>query len=208
MRREPAHGGAAAAFTLVELLAVVAIVGLLAALAFGAAHGASERSRRAQAVAELGVLAQALEAYRAQFGDYPRTGAAANNPAGPAAADDGPGILFNALIGRRGPGVALVAIEGRGFVMLGAHSLQTAELPVAGNAAQTANAFLDPWGRRYLYAYRTGAAWASPCPVLLSAGPDGDAVLAPDLAVWDGTVPAGALAPANADNLGAFADNR
>ncbi len=196
------------AFTLVELLAVIAIVGLLAALAFGAAHGAGERSRRARSAAELGVLAQALEAYRTQFGDYPRTGAAANVPAGPAAADDGPGILFNALIGRRGPGAALVAFEGRGFVTLGAHALQTAELPVAGNTAQAANAFLDPWGRRYLYAYKTGASWASPCPVLLSAGPDGEAVLAPDLAVWDGTVPVGAAAPENADNLAAFADNR
>jgi prepilin-type N-terminal cleavage/methylation domain-containing protein len=206
--REPARGGAAVAFTLVELIAVVAIIGVLAALVFGAAHGAGERSRRAQAAAELGVLAQALEAYRAQFGDYPRTGAAANAPAGPAVADDGPGILFNALTSRRGPGAALVPAEGRGFVMLGAHSLQTTELPVAGNSAQSANAFLDPWGRRYLYAYKTGAAWTSPSPVLLTAGPDGDAVLAVDQAVWDGTVPGGAAAPENADNLAAFEDNR
>ncbi|HQF38031.1 MAG TPA: prepilin-type N-terminal cleavage/methylation domain-containing protein [Opitutaceae bacterium] len=200
-------GRAGAAFTLVELLAVVAIAGLLAALVFGAAHGAGERSRRARAAAELGVLAQALEAYRAQFGDYPRTGAVANDPAGPAAADDGPGILFNALAGRRGPGAALVPIEGRGFAALGVHRLQSEALPVSGNIAQMANAFLDPWGRRYLYAYRTGAAWMAPSPVLLSAGADGVAMLAADLAAWDGAVPAGTAAPANADNLMAFGAN-
>ena len=198
------HSGA---FTLVELLAVIAIAGLLVALVFGAAHGAGERSRRSRAAAELGVLAQSLEAYRAQYGDYPRTGAAVNAPAGAAATDDGPGILFNALTGRRGPGAVLVPIEGRAFAALGAQTLQTDALPVAGNTAQVANAFLDPWGRRYLYAYRAGTAWTSRCPVLLSAGPDGVVVLPSDPAQWDGAVPAAAAAPENADNLAAFQEN-
>ena len=199
-------GRAGAAFTLVELLAVVAIAGLLAALVFGAAHGAGARSRRARAAAELGVLAQALEAYRAQYGDYPCTGAVANDPDAPAAADDGPGILFNALTGRRGPGAALVPIDGRVFAALDVHRLQTEALPVSGSIAQMANAFLDPWGRRYLYAHKTGAAWTSPSPVLLSAGADGGAVLAADPAAWNGTVPSGTVVSENADNIAAFAE--
>ena len=203
-----ARGESASAFTLVELLAVIALIGVLVAIVFGAAHGARERSRRAQAAGELAVLAQALEAYRAQFGDYPRTGAAANLPDGDAAADDGPGILFNALTGRRGPGAALVPVEGRCFATLATHSLQTAELSVAGSSAQAANAFLDPWGRRYLYAYRTGPAWVARSPVLLSAGPDGAAVLPADLAAWSGDLYGGASAPENADNLEAFGINR
>jgi prepilin-type N-terminal cleavage/methylation domain-containing protein len=197
-----------AAFTLVELLAVIAIVGVLVAIVFGAANGARERSRRSQAAAELAVLAQALEAYRAQFGDYPRTGAATNAPTGEASTDDGPGILFNALTGRRGPGAALVAVDGRCLVTLSAHTLQTEALPVTGNGAQMANAFLDPWGRRYLYAYKTGPAWAARSPVLLSAGPDGAVEWPADLAAWDGTAPTDAATLENSDNLEAFGTNR
>lgn len=190
---------AAAAFTLLELLAVVAIVGVLALIAFTAADGASERSRRQRCRADLAVLAQALEGYRAQFGDYPQTGPVANDPAGAAAADDGPGILFNALAGRRGPGVPLVPIESRPHVSLAVFSLQTDELPTVANTNQTANAFLDPWGRRYLYFYRTGTSWLPRAPLLLSAGPDGVVTVPTDLAAWDGALPAGASA--NTDNL-------
>ncbi len=189
-------------FTLLELLAVVAIIAVLAALVLGATAGAGERTRRARAGAELAVLAQALEAYRAQFGDYPRTGAAPNLPAGPAAADDGPGILFNALTGRRGPSAVLQPIEARVLVPLASCVLASDALPTAGSTAQRANAFVDPWAQRYLYWYKTGASWSAPTPVLLSAGPDGLVELPAESADWDGTPPAGA--GANADNLAAF----
>ncbi len=187
-------------FTLLELLAVIALIGVLTAVVFSAASGARGRSRRTQAVAELAVLGQALEAYRAQYGDYPCTGVVPSAPVGPAAVDDGPGILFNALAGRRGPGAALVPVEGRAFATLTVHSLQTTEVPVAGSAAQSANAFLDPWGQRYLYFYKTGPAWAQRVPLLLTAGPDGAAELPADFAAWDGAMP---VADANADNLSA-----
>ncbi len=200
----PEIGMPARAFTLLELLAVIAIIGLLTALVFGAAGGARERARRTQAAAELAVLAQALEAYRAQFGDYPRTGAAANDPTGAAATDDGPGILFNALTGRRGPAAELNPIEGRCFVALAAHSLQTNERPVTGSRAQSGNAFLDPWGRRYAYWYKTGPAWTQRGPALVSAGADGVIDMPADFAGWDGALPVGEGAPSNADNLCGF----
>ncbi len=191
-----------AGFTLVELLVVLAIVGGLVGLVFGATRGVQERARRARAAAELAVLAQALEAYRAACGDFPRTGAATGLATAPAAADDAPGILFNALTGRRGPAVTLVPLARPSFVAPGAPALQTAAWPEAGGADQCANAFLDPWGRRYLYWYRTGPGWRATAPVLLSAGGDGAAAVPEDLAGWDG-----ALVPdeANDDNLVAFA---
>lgn len=189
------------AFTLLEVLTVIALVGLLVAIAFTATGGATERARRARCRSELAVLAQALEAYRIIFGDYPRTGAAANDPAGVAATDDGPGILFNALAGRRGPGATLVPVETRSTVTLSAFALQSGDLPSVGSTAQSANAFLDPWGRRYLYFHKTGPAWTARVPLLFSVGPDGVAELPADPAAWDGTLPSGA---ANADNLHAF----
>lgn len=207
VRNEDPPGAACAAmaaFTLIELLAVMAIIGVLAAILFGAAAGARERSRRAQAAAELAVFAHALEAYRAACGDYPRTGPAANVPTAPAAADDGPGIFFNALAGRRGPAAALTPMARRSFVAPGAHSVQTTELPDGAEADPLTNAFLDPWGRRYLYWYKTGPAWRVPAPVLVAAGADGMITPPADLAAWDGMLAAGG---ANADNLDAFALN-
>lgn len=190
------------AFTLVELLAVLAIVGILTAVVFTAADGARERSRRHRAAAELATLAHGLESYRVRFGDYPATGPAPAMPDAVAATDDAPGILLNALAGRRGPGAELFALEARALVDLATLALQTEELPDTGVTTQVANAFLDPWGRRYVYFYRTGAAWRARTPVLLSAGPDGVVALPGELASWDGSVDDSL--PANADNLRAL----
>lgn len=187
------------AFTLLELLTVVAIIGILVSMAFAAASGAQERSRRAQCRSELAVLAQAIEAYRVRFGDFPQTGAVADDPCGPAAVDDGPGILFNALAGRRGPGSVLVPVEARGFVPLAVFALQTEDLPTTGSMAQSANSILDPWGRRYLYFYKTGPSWTPQAPLLLSVGPDGAVELPTDLGAWDGLL--SSAAAANVDNL-------
>ena len=194
-RPAPARSGA---FTLLEVLTVVAIIVLLAAIAFTATGGAMERGRRARCRSDLAVLTQALEAYRIHFGEYPQTGAAVSDPSGSADSGDGPGILFNALAGRRGPGASLVPLEGRCFLQPTAFALQTVELPHSGNSAQVANAFLDPWGRRYLYFYKCSNNWIVHAPLLCSAGPDGAVALPADLATWDGTLP---TAAANADNL-------
>jgi type II secretory pathway pseudopilin PulG len=134
-------------------------------------RGVNERAAINQARAELSVLASALEAYKRQYGDYPHTESAANTPSGTAATGDGPGILFNALVGKRGPKGA--AINGKSFVQLDKLSLQdTATLPSATGTTSVANAFLDPWGRRYLYYYKTSTTWQPSSYVLYSIGPD------------------------------------
>ncbi|HLP08771.1 MAG TPA: hypothetical protein VK178_11445 [Opitutaceae bacterium] len=188
---------ARASFTLLELLGVIALVGILAGLVFTSADGVRERAWRAQVKGELAVLTEALEAFRAAYGDYPVTGAAENDPSAAAATDDGPGILFNALAGRRGVHGAL-GREGCRFISPGAHTAQRVAWPLSGNTAPGANALLDPWGRRYLYYYRTGAGWKRRAPLLLSVGADGALALPGELATWDGSLPAGG---ANADNL-------
>jgi prepilin-type N-terminal cleavage/methylation domain-containing protein len=164
------------AFTLIELLTVIAIIAILAAITFGVIKGVNQRAAIGQAKTELSSLAQALEAYKLQYGDYPQTGAAANSAtATTATATDAPGILFNALTGKRGPSSTNVVISGRSYLETARFSVQDTSstgTPVAG-ANQVANAFLDPWGRRYLYYYKTGTSWVRVGYILVSVGPDG-----------------------------------
>lgn len=172
-RRRLGGGG----FTLLELLAVIAIIAVLTSVVIGVGRRASESGKIARAKAELAVLSAALESYKRQYGDYPQTGAVAVNAlTATPAADDGPGILFNALAGKRGPRAALTAIDGPMFAEFAKLSLQSStSLPTPGNTTQLANAFLDPWGHRYLYFYKTDAtSWTNPSFVLYSAGPDAD----------------------------------
>jgi len=202
--------GRGSSFTVIELIAVLAVLGVLMTLALGSAGAARQRAKIAAARAELAVFAQALEAYRAQYGDYPQTGAFP--PKGPAVAAGDPldtataeAKLFNALLGKLGPRLHPVAdatgapVVGRAFVEAGRHSLEYADrLPAP--VAEAANAFLDPWGQRYQYAYKNAAApadWRAVAYVLFSAGPDGLAK--------PGDPPASGLVdpadPRNADNL-------
>ena len=166
------------AFTLIELLTVIAIIGILAAITFGAIGSVRERSKINLCRTELASLAQALEAYKRQYGDYPQTGASAiTTPTTAAAATSTSveGYLFNALMGKRGP--KLDPIQGKLFVEASKFSLQTANLPTPGNTTSVDNCIVDPWGRPYLFYYRTNAAgvpaWKQSSYVLLSAGPDG-----------------------------------
>ena len=170
-RRRLGEGG----FTLLELLVVIAIIAILAGIVLGVGRRASESGKIARAKAEMAALSTALEAYKSQYGDYPQTGAVVNNPLAPApATDDGPGILFNALTGKRGPKTALTPMDVRSLVELAKFPLQVPDrFPVSGNMTQLANAFVDPWGHRYLYVYDTVAnGWKNSSFILMSAGPD------------------------------------
>lgn len=69
-------------FTLIEILVVVAIVGLLGSLLLVAQSGVRERAAISRARAELGLLAEALERYRATHGDYPWMPAAGSSTGG------------------------------------------------------------------------------------------------------------------------------
>ena len=182
-------------FTLLELLAVIAIIAVLTGIVIGVGRRASEAGKVARAKAELAALSAALESYKRHYGDYPRTGAVQNSASGGPSASDGPGILFNALAGRRGPRETLTAVDGRALVEFAKFNLQTSVLPNPGDTDQLANAFVDPWGRRYLYAYRTTGSWTNPSFVLLSVGADGLTAALPETGFID-------VAPAeNADNL-------
>lgn len=98
------------AFTLVEMLVVIGIIIALIAILLPAVNKAYKNAQRTSMQADLAVISQALDAYRNDFGDYPRidsTLAQAQN------AYPGSVILCWALIG---PGPANPLRSGQGVI--------------------------------------------------------------------------------------------
>lgn len=167
---------ASRAFTLIELLTVIAVLAILAGLIIGAGRRASETGKIARTQAELAALGAALEGYKRQYGDYPRTADAAQ--------------LLQALVGKLDPLMRDLHPDGR--VQLDV-ALFTYDPPA--DPEENANVRLvDPWGQPYVYIYKKQMSpWGRPDYVLVSAGPDGRI---------DTTLLAGArLNPDAADNL-------
>lgn len=179
-------------FTLVELLTVIAIIGILSAITFGVVKGVNERAAIGQAKAELGTLAQALEAYKRQYGDYPQAGSSnAATTATSVANTNSQYLLFNALTGALGPKCDVSnTIKGKSFVDVAQFSLLSATaLPTPGSGSLVSNAFIDPWGRLYWYAYKSSGdttTWKAPGYVLLSSGPDGTIITTTGTALTNG----------------------
>ena len=170
-------------FTLVEMLLVLAVVAILSGSVLGLAGGAHERAAGARAKAELAVLAQAIEAWRDQYGDYP------------AAADAEE--FYESLTGRRGPQHDALNPPGRAFIRAGCFVLRAAD------AAAPGNVLLDPWGQPYHYAYFTRLLGGRLVPgyALFSGGPDG-CVKPDDPPVSGGSAGVPDLtAPENVDNI-------
>jgi len=66
---------AGAGFTLIELLVVIAVIAILAGITLAAMGGVQQRAARNRTQAEISAIANALEAYRSQHGQYPRESA-------------------------------------------------------------------------------------------------------------------------------------
>lgn len=168
-----------AGFTLLELLSVLAIVGIVTAVLIGSAQGARERATLAQTRAELAVLAQALEAYKTRYGDYPRTADSA--------------ALLRALLGRANPAGA--PMSGKPLLELAKFRTLDDRDPFTDPTAQ----LVDSFGRPYVYGYVP--TWRPPVFVLFSIGRDA-AFVAPDSATGDPRLGE----PLNTDNLYAGRD--
>jgi len=184
-------------FTLIELMAVLGTIALLIGLAIGLGPGLAERTARLRAEADLSVLMSALESYRQSFGDYPQTGSCptSEGSGGTALEATAEAKLLNALLGRLGP--TLRAVRHRAFVH--PDRLATASgrpLERGSFEGPWPDAFADPWGRPYVYAYRvsSSARWDADGYILYSRGPDG-AHEAPSFGVFNPG------APANEDNV-------
>lgn len=178
---------------MIELLTVMAMIVLLLSISFGLFKGVQKRADIVQAKGELGVLATALESYKLQYGDYPRTGGKTQAPAiisSVISTSHAQSKLFNALVGKLGPKLDALASRtgakffGKSFIETGRFYLETdnfleeveVEIEVEIEAGpEVANSFLDPWGNRYLYFYvddGSAGAWTIPGYLLYSIGPD------------------------------------
>lgn len=180
------------AFTLIELLTVIVIVALLAGIALGGVRGMKDRAASQRARIELATLANALEAYRRHYGDYPQTGGFAQAEV---RVEDRVSIssvqarLFNALTGASGPGDLAAPMSGPLFLEIEKFQLEDTTILASSTwgvavgspprKPAVANTLLDPWGRRYVYYYRSEQspeAWKARSYVLYSTGPDGEHV--------------------------------
>jgi len=149
------------AFTLVEVLTVIAILAILMSAAVGGGRWAFRRAYTARAQAELSALASALESYKRQHGDYPRTSGGAGW---------GGAQLLQSLVGMRGPSGAVLNPRGRVWIELGSFTTGDGLDPLVNPSAE----LIDPWGNAYLYSYKEAlGGWTNPGFVLYSAGPDG-----------------------------------
>lgn len=137
-------------FSLIELITVLAILGIIAGVWIGSARATNSPGARART--ELAVLAQALEAYRTQYGDYPRT--------------RDPAAMLQALIGRANPAGESIAGR-RTFELTAPFRTDGARDPFRDPGAT----LVDPFGQPYRYAYE--ASWRGRGFVLYSAGGDG-----------------------------------
>lgn len=191
------RGAGSFAFTLIELLTVVAVIAILTTLGIGSVRGAKERANIARARSELVALVTALEEFKRLYGDYPQTGDFTQAPATPVGQSPtmpngtGPGNqtvqakLFNALTGVYGPrGFGNSdRLNGPNLLDVGKFTLNGSltnrfQVPVSNTpnppSKQEENvSLLDPWGRRYLYYYKSARnpnQWQATGYVLYSAG--------------------------------------
>jgi prepilin-type N-terminal cleavage/methylation domain-containing protein len=120
-------------FTLVELLVVMGIIILLAGLLFPMVMRAMRQGVRARTQADLNAIATALEAYKGDFGDYPR---ANGNGAGFA-------VLAQALLG---PGPAAAGVNEPNPAPQSATNLSATPTSTiaAGNVIEVANTGTTP----------------------------------------------------------------
>ncbi len=143
----------ARAFTLIELLTVIAIIGILAGIVIGVGRRASESGKEARAKVELAAISTALESYKRQYGDYPRT--------------NSPTVLLQSLLGR---------IDVQGNLVSGKTLLDLAlfTLNEEGDPdTDTSLHLVDAWDMPYRYHYFARSSSRLSGYLLYSAGSDG-----------------------------------
>lgn len=181
------------AFTLIELLVVIGVVVILTGITFGISKGVLNQQARTRARAELSMIAQALEAFKLAYGDYPVV--SEDNPITENANSK---KLTLALTGYaylepgEAQGTRVMTNVDNGEVresFLDISKLNFSEpfrdpdnnANVPDSAGDLDRIYLmDPWREPYVYVYNRGSSvnsWDNVGYVLFSKGPDRDADL-------------------------------
>lgn len=137
------------AFSLIEMMAVVSIIVILASLVVGGMGFVTERQAKEKAKIQMGLISNALESYKADFGVYPPT---INSPKG----EDNSKLLFKALYwdsdndGQNAPiGNAAGDIDQK-IYLPDLDPANNKQGWTSGNPSLKTK-ILDPWGKEYRY---------------------------------------------------------
>ncbi|MBE2204822.1 MAG: prepilin-type N-terminal cleavage/methylation domain-containing protein [Chthoniobacterales bacterium] len=117
------------AFTLMELLVVVAIIGILMALLFPAVNGVLNAAKKAQARNDVTQIATACVAFETEYGFGPW---GTNNPT------EVEGEFLAALMGSNNRQIVFLEVQ---------------DIKDKRRNGFDGEAFVDPWGGRYQFAY-------------------------------------------------------
>ncbi|HKK18099.1 MAG TPA: prepilin-type N-terminal cleavage/methylation domain-containing protein [Opitutales bacterium] len=171
-------------FTLIELLMVFAVIAILAAITFGISRGVADARNRAKAKVELAAISQALEQYKARYGDYPWINIAdVENNQQVRNASHG---LLKTLVGWQAyDGTQVGGTDSDGNVFEKAKSVLDVSKLTLSDEWPTSSPeaspgldiyFEDPWGNAYVYIYKRNESpgtWEKFGYILFSRGPDG-----------------------------------
>ena len=145
-------------FTLVELLTVMMVIGILASMVLATVKHSFDQAARKRAEAEIQAMSAALESYKVDNGDYPRT-----MPEGSGDANKYPDVLDARTAG------STSGYEKQSLVLYCALSGDTTKSRVVTEGARvyfefrpnmllpktkgatTVTALVDPWGYNYGY---------------------------------------------------------
>lgn len=111
-------------FTLVELLVVMGIILVLISILLPALNRAHHQAIRHSMMADLQIISQGLDAYRNDFGDYPRTGLAS--------CISSPGTLGSSTTPVTGAAVLCWALAGPGPALQDGAGMMSGVTPLAG----------------------------------------------------------------------------
>lgn len=156
-------------FTLIELLMVFTVIAILAAITFGISGGVRNAQNRSKVKVELAAITQALEEFKARYGDYPWHDSSSGSYPTSQVDPDGSEVEVDAT-----SVMMLYALTGRmkfdpqaaDPVYMVDDSLEDEEVKKAPKFLELSKftytvdsngnpgALLDPWGNPYIYQYK------------------------------------------------------